>query len=91
MKNSNDTIGCRTRNFPTCNLVLQPTALLRALKVYIINRNAISTTVYLLCGTKLYISVLRNHQAKKKEIRGSKEVKYKTIYTSLGNVKSCSL
>jgi len=30
MKNSNDTIGNRTRDLPTCNAVPQPTALPRA-------------------------------------------------------------
>jgi len=30
MKNSNDTIGNKTRDLPTCNTVPQPTALPRA-------------------------------------------------------------
>jgi len=32
MKNSNDTIGNRTRDLPTCSAVPQPTALPRELK-----------------------------------------------------------
>jgi hypothetical protein len=35
MKNSNDTIGSRNRDLPTCGAVPQPTALLRAPMCYI--------------------------------------------------------
>jgi hypothetical protein len=36
MKNSNDTIGNRTRYLPTCSAVTQPTAPLRVKVLYII-------------------------------------------------------
>jgi len=40
MKNSNDTIGNRTRNLPTCSVMPQPTALPRApIRVSILNVN----------------------------------------------------
>jgi hypothetical protein len=35
MKNSNDTIGNRTRDLPACSAVPQPTAPLRAPYVYV--------------------------------------------------------
>ena len=47
MKNSNDTIGNRTRDFPTCRAVPQPTALPRAptrkiVKTKILARNGLN-------------------------------------------------
>jgi hypothetical protein len=54
MKNSNDTIGNRTRDFPTCSAVPQPTAPPRASQFRSTNDNSKATQVYLLQGyTKL--------------------------------------
>jgi len=49
MKNSNDTIGNRTRDLPTCSAVPQPTALPRApLRIfYLRNSITVLVTVYI--------------------------------------------
>ena len=44
MKNSNDTIGNRTRDLPTCSAVPQPTALPRALTLHVENYDLYSVS-----------------------------------------------
>ena len=44
MKNSSDTIGNRTRDFPTCSAGPQPTALRRTPTLYVVAKTANITT-----------------------------------------------
>ena len=55
MKNSNDTIGNRTRDLPTCNAVPQPTAPLRSSLPY-----QVGNTVHLL---KIFLNFLKYHHS----------------------------
>jgi len=56
VKNSNDTIGNRTRDLPTCSAVPQPTALLRAPKEYVLKY---IKTVVLTCDILQFFVIIR--------------------------------
>jgi hypothetical protein len=56
MKNSNDTTGNRTRNFPACNAVPQPTMLPAACPSLFVCSFLINCLVYLLLTTFICLS-----------------------------------
>ena len=58
MKNSNDTIGNRTRDLPTCSAVPQPTALPRALTVDTVATVINVYMVVFLFNTVIYVFLL---------------------------------
>jgi hypothetical protein len=91
MKNSNDTIGNRTRDLPTCSAVSQPTDLQRAPVLILLTQN-LKVNIIKKTTNKLQICSLIYYSLSALHVLGDVFAHYQehlTVFIESGNIHQC--